>query len=373
MEQAPPANETHLKKIIELQNEIIKFQNIIIEKNTIIEKDKEIIKDLQNKLKKEQQEFITSKPIPIPITPNKKFNILEKQVTHQENQIKTIYILQDGRIAAGDEKGNIIIYNKYNFKPEMTIKESACIMYITQFKNGSLVSLLDNGYINIHNLLDNNKYLTLQTIKAYYSCVHKLIVLDNDDNRFMTYSDDKTIKCFIKDNKEYKEDYSFKDDGTNINNLLVTREGEIVYSGFDSMGYSYIKFYDLKLKTILSSIKTQTQTYGLTDNLYKLNDTLLLVGAYNSILIVDVYQRRQIKEIEINNYITITSFLKWDEKILLTGDSNGNIKQWIIDNDNLILENEKNKAHNLQIRMIRKNQEGFLITCSDDAILKIWS
>ena len=233
MEPAQPVNEIYyLKKINELQSEIIKLKDIIIEKNSIIEKDKEIIKDLQNKLKIEQQEFITSKPI----TPNKNFNILEKEVIHKENQsngIYTIYILQDGRIATGNSVGNIIIYNKNTFKSEMTIKESDCVVYLTQLKNGTLVSLLNNGSINIHNLLENYKYLTLQTIKAHSARVHKWRVLDNDDNRFITCSDDQTIKCFFKDNNIYKEDYFFKDN-IYIFNLLRTREGEIAYSGYDS-------------------------------------------------------------------------------------------------------------------------------------------
>ena len=54
-------------------------------------------------------------------------------------------------------------------------------------------------------------------------------------------------------------------------------------------------------------------------------------------------------------------------------DCLGNIKQWIIDEDNLILEKEKNKAHDGQIRMIRKNKDGLIITCSDDKSIKIWN
>ena len=211
----------------------------------------------------------------------------------------------------------------------------------------------------------------MQTIKAHSARVHKLRVLDNDDNRFITCSDDQTIKCFFKDNNIYKEDYFFKDN-IYIFNLLRTREGEIAYSGYDSNGNSYIKFYDLKSRKNISSINTKQQYNGLTDNLYKLNDTHLLVGANNTILIFDVNQHRQIKEIECKNSSCITCFLKWDEKSLLSVDCNGNIKQWIIDNDNLILENEKNKAHDKQIRRIRKNKEGLIITCSDDTSIKIW-
>ena len=111
---------------------------------------------------------------------------------------------------------------------------------------------------------------------------------------------------------------------------------------------------------------------GLTDGLYKLSDTYLLVGATNSILLFDINQHRQIKEIESENSSAITSFIKIDNKYLLSADCKGNIKQWIMDGDNLILENVKNNAHEGQIRMIRRNEEGLIITCSDDQSIKIW-
>ena len=133
-------NESYyLKQIIELKDEIIRLQNIII-------KDKEIIKDLENKLRIQNNEtknteIDTTKPI----IPNK-FDILEKEVIHKMDDLKacyyTIYFLQDGRLAAGGNSCSIIIYNKKTNKSEMTIKElSAYIMYLTQLKNGNFMSL----------------------------------------------------------------------------------------------------------------------------------------------------------------------------------------------------------------------------------------
>lgn len=364
----------HLEQIIALKDEIIKLQKIIIEKDEIIIKDKEIISDLRNKLKTneiEKEDFINKKSN----TPSKDFNILDKEIIFKENGVKqfyTIYILKDGRLIAGDAGNNIIIYNQNNFKPEITIKESNYIMYLTQLKNGFVISLLADGSINIYKLLGKSKYSILQKIKAHSARVHKLRVLDDCDNRFMTCSDDCTIKFFFQDKNEYKEDYIFKED-LHIFNILSTKEGEIVYSGYNSSNNTFIKFYDLKSRKIISSTNVKSLYNGLTDNLSKLCDTYLLVGGSNTILIFDVNQHKQIKEIESNNSSCITSFLKLNEKILLTADCNGNIKQWIIDEENLILENVKLNAHNGQIRMIRKNQDGLIITCSDDKSIKVWN
>ena len=128
MEPPQPINETcYLKQIIELKDEIIKLQKIIMEKNQIIEKDKEIINDLRNKLNLKQEKEIEQEKVQKEkiITLNKNFNIQEKEVIFKDqgqSEFYTIYILQDGRIAAGDSSGNIIIYNKNNFKSELTIK-----------------------------------------------------------------------------------------------------------------------------------------------------------------------------------------------------------------------------------------------------------
>ena len=375
MEPAQTISESiYLKKINELQEDIIELQKSIIEKNQIIEKDKEIIRDLQNKLNiKEQSKYL---PTINPIKPNENFDIHKKKVIFKENcqnEVYAIHILQDGRLVSGDASNNIVIYNQKDFKSEMTIKESSYIMFLTQLNNGELVSLLYDGSIKIYKLLDNNKYLTLQTIKEHSARVHKLRMLDKDDNRFMTCSDDCTIKFFFKDKNYYKHDYTFKDDDNiYIFNIIKTRDGEIAYLGYNSNG-SFIKFYDLKSRKIISSEKTKGLYNGLTDNLYKLNDTYLLVGASDAILIFDVNQHKQIREIESKNSSCITCFLKWDEKCLLSVDCKGIIKQWIIDEDNLILEKEKCKAHEGQIRMIRKNKDGLIITCSDDKSVKVWN
>ena len=376
MEPAQTVNEVYyLKQIIELKNEIIKLQKELLEKDKIIN---ELEKKLQTKQKEKNNNStnnntpnITPNPI---ITPGD-INILEKEAIFKIDDLKnyyyTIYILQDGRIAAGGYSTSIIIYNKETFKSEMTIKEhsGSCIRYLTQLKNGNLVSLGDDAYINIYCLLDNFKYLVLQKIKSHSSTVYKLREFENE--RFMTCSSDCTIKFFFKNKNEYIEDYTFKDD-IYINNILRTKEGEIVYAGYQS-STSFIRFYDLKSRKKINSANV-TQFYnGLSDFLYMLSKIYLLVGTTSSILIFDINQHRQIKEIKLDNSDYITSFLKIDESTLLSVDNNGKIRQWIINDDNLILECVKEKAHEGFIYMIRRNQDGLLITCSSDNSIKVWA
>jgi WD40 repeat protein len=378
MEPAQTINEAYyLKQILELKDEIIKLQRELLEKDKIIIQDKERIFELEKKLNEKYNKPISSST-QNKITPkdNFNFNITEKEPIFKMDDLKscyyTIYILQDGRIAAGGDSCSIIIYNKETFKSEMTIKEhSEYIMYLTQLKSGYLISLGNDAYINIYNLLENNKYLVMQKIKAHQARIHKL--REFDDDRFMTCSDDCTIKFFFKNkNKnEYLEDYTFKDD-IYIVDILRTKEGEIAYSGYNNNGTSFVRFYDLKSRKKIDSSSVTTFYNGLSDFLYKLSETYLLVGASNSILIFDVNQHRQIREIKQDNSNCFTSFVKIDASILLSSDCTGKIRQWIIDDDNLILKSTKENAHGGQIMMIRKNQDGLIITCSDDATIKIW-
>ena len=203
MEPAQTINEAYyLKQILELKDEIIKLQRELLEKDKIIIQDKERIFELEKKLN-EKYNKPTSLSTQNKITPkdNFNFNITEKEPIFKMDDLKsyyyTIYILQDGRIAAGGNSCSIIIYNKETFKSEMTIKEhSEYIMYLTQLKSGYLISLGADAYINIYNLLENNKYLVMQKIKAHQARIHKL--REFDDDRFMTCSDDCTIKFFFK-------------------------------------------------------------------------------------------------------------------------------------------------------------------------------
>ena len=378
MEPAQTINEAYyLKQILELKDEIIKLQRELLEKDKIIIQDKERIFELEKKLNEKYNKPISSSTSnKITQKDNFNFNITEKEPVFKMDDLKscyyTIYILQDGRIAAGGGLCSIIIYNKETFKSEMTIKEhSQYIMYLTQLKSGYFISLGADAYINIYNLLENNKYLVMQKIKSHQARIHKLRELDDD--RFLTCSDDCTIKFFFKNkNKnEYLEDYTFKDD-IYIVDILRTKEGEIAYSGYNNEGTSFVRFYDLKSRKKIDSSSVTTFYNGLSDFLYKLSETYLLVGASNSILIFDVNQHRQIRVIKQDNSDCFTSFLKIDENTLLSSDYTGKIRQWIIDDDNLILKSTKENAHGGQIRMIRKNQDGLIITCSDDSTIKVW-
>ena len=382
MEPAQIPNEVYyLKQIIDLKNEIIKLQKELLEKDKIMKIDKERIEELEKKLNeiKSKQNSIN----PRLITTKGSFDILKKEpiIKIDDGTCYSIYFLEDGRLAA-TTSSSIIIYNNETFKSEMTIKEhSDSIYFLTQLSNGNLVSVGSEGNINIYSLLEDSKYIVLQKKKPHDKTIYKLREYDND--RFMTCSKDCSIKFFFKNKNEYCEDYTYKDEAKDNNygiyNILKTKEDEIVYIynaytyyNNTSYYYYYIKFYDLKSRKIIDSISINDFSRGINDSLYMINKNYLLVGTKNSIELFDVNQRRQIKSIKSDNSDYVLTFMKINDNTLLSGDSEGKIKQWIIDDDNLILESTKENAHNKnKIYMITKRNDGLVISASND--IKGWA
>ena len=61
-----------------------------------------------------------------------------------------------------------------------------------------------------------------------------------------------------------------------------------------------------------------------------------------------------------------------NENMLLTGDYSKIIRQWKIEEDNLILVSKKEKTHDNGINVLLNIGNGFIASGSDDNTIKIW-
>ena len=61
-----------------------------------------------------------------------------------------------------------------------------------------------------------------------------------------------------------------------------------------------------------------------------------------------------------------------NENMLLTGDYSKIIRQWKIEEDNLILVSKKENAHDNYINVLLNIGNGFIASGSDDSTIKIW-
>ena len=122
-----------------------------------------------------------------------------------------------------------------------------------------------------------------------------------------------------------------------------------------------------KLKEIINIYRDIHWTPG--NVLCMINERYLCVGGQDKLSLIDVNNKIIIREIQGEG--THLCLLKLNDNILLAGKTNGDITQWKIKENNLIIAGKKRMAHQSTIyKIIRFNNS--IITCSSDKSIKIW-
>ena len=98
---------------------------------------------------------------------------------------------------------------------------------------------------------------------------------------------------------------------------------------------------------------------------------LLLITGYNKISIINV-NNYKLRIINVPEAGFIYGVCILNQNMLLTGDSKGIIRQWRIEDDNLILISKKEKAHARAITELLYLGNGHIASGSDDKTIKIW-
>ena len=148
--------------------------------------------------------------------------------------------------------------------------------------------------------------------------------------------------------------------------MLQVNPEEIVISGENDK----IQFFEINSRKLKEIINIYRDIHWSPGNvLCMINEKCLCVGGQDKITLIDVYNKNIIREF-IDNGIH-QCILKLNDNILITGKNNGDITQWKINENNLIIISKKGKAHQNTIReIIRFNN--LLISCSSDYSIKIW-
>ena len=98
---------------------------------------------------------------------------------------------------------------------------------------------------------------------------------------------------------------------------------------------------------------------------------LLLITGENKISIINV-NNYKLRIINVPGANWIYGVCMLNQNILLTGDCKGNITQWKIEIDNLILVSKKEKAHDSAITKLLNLGNGNFLSGSKDKTIKIW-
>ena len=105
----------------------------------------------------------------------------------------------------------------------------------------------------------------------------------------------------------------------------------------------------------------------------KINNDEVAVAGYNKVYLIDIK--------DINNYQIINeinsdyccSILKLSNNLFLTGDENGTITQYKIENKKLFKESYKNKSHeNYNIYAMIVLNDMIISGCNSNNEIKIW-
>ena len=99
---------------------------------------------------------------------------------------------------------------------------------------------------------------------------------------------------------------------------------------------------------------------------------LLFIPGQNKMSIININYYELIREIKVTNSGWINGVCMLNKNILFTGDDEGIIRLWKIEEDNLILISKKENAHNDCINTLLNIGNGRIASASDDNLIIIW-
>ena len=296
------------------------------------------------------------------------FNIELKDPIHEYHidNLKCLNIMNDGRLVSGSDDKSIIIYNKETFKPDLIIKEhDGPVNYITQLSSGILASCSDDKSIKLYSI-KGNKYEVLQTLNHEHA-VYEIKELKNKtlaSCAFSMFPQVSIITFYIKENLIYKKDYQISETDS-CSQIIQTKDNEICYIVYSTL--YQMKFYDF----IKKKMKSCKLIHCGGDMIMMAKDLLLITG-FDAIRIINVNNYEFIRTIEVPGAGWENGVCMLNQNMLLTGDCKGNIRQWKIEVDNLILVSKKEKAHDSAITKLLNLGNGNFLSGSKDKTIKIW-
>ena len=328
-----------------LNDDIINnYENIIKEKENIIFALKEKIKTLEEKLnakeKEKEKETVKENKDNINSNSYSNFNISTKipryKLKCHTDSILCLVLLYDGRLVSSSGE-DINIYNKITYQPDLIIKQhNDTVFCLTVLKSGLLASCSWDNTIKLFNIKGNN-YKIFQTLNYHTNPVYKILELKN--KYLISCSADKTILFYFKNSTRYQNVNKINTKGA-CSSLIQTKENEICYSEYINDNKNIICFYDLNERKIKSSLSNISCNNSFFRTFNMITEELLVIGGENIISILNVYQYKLIRVIEVYNS-NFTGYCYLTENTFLTGDHRGIIRQWKIEGDNLILISKK--------------------------------
>ena len=276
--------------------------------------------------------------------------------------IQCLLLLHDERLASASNDGSIIIYNNHlqkNFTINIHDRE---VYNIIENKSNDIISCSADRKICVIQLF-NNTYLVKQVIKSHYDQVIHIREFSNL-NLYST-SLDKSIKIWGKKKSSYQLITTLKTKDKIYSILELKNNKEFVCLE----GEKNVVFYDIfnltqKNEFTLRDVKIS----GWTNAICLIDENLLAIGGLNKIILYNISIHEISKTIYTESQIICIKKLGDN---IFCGDVSGNLSQWKLNKEDLVLFDEKKKAHQNKIATIVQFENG-IVSGSNDCNIKIW-
>ena len=264
------------------------------------------------------------------------FNIesksIKKKVTTNSDNILSICVLSDGRIATSTFS-EVVIYNLEKDKKDMEIHENIEeVSHLFLMQSGYLFSSACEECI-IYDIQESS-YEIIQKLGGLYGDTSKSIELENGDIVCLS----KGFYLFKKDPAEnvYSLAKNVKEDKFLNDVIQISPDKIAISNNIDKQ----IKFWNVNDWSVVNQING-IQVGPYNNCLYKLDTKNMIVGGTGCIYLVDI-DNGNIKTKLDNNY-EIFAISPINEKIFLTTGNEGTITQWKFENNEIKKEHEKEK------------------------------
>ena len=264
------------------------------------------------------------------------FNIesksIKKKVTTNSDNILSICILSDGRIATSTFS-EVVIYNLEKDTKDMEIHENIEeVSHLFLMQSGYLFSSACEECI-IYDIQESS-YEIIQKLGGLYGDSSKSIELENGDIVCLS----KGFYLFKKDPAEnvYSLAKNVKEDKFLNDVIQISPDKIAISNNIDKQ----IKFWNANDWSVVNQING-IQVGPYNNCLYKLDTKNMIVGGTGCIYLVDI-DNCNIKTKFDNNY-EIFAISPINDKIFLTTGNEGTITQWKFENNEIKKEHEKEK------------------------------
>ena len=302
---------------------------------------------------------------------NNNFNIISTIKFHKEI-VYCLKILNDNRIASSSYDSSINIFTLIELKLLISIKSIKLpILYIDQLKDNTLICCSSDSKIYLIKLLNNNMYEIVQELINHTKWVNKVIEINNMN--LISCSFDNKIKIWKKNNNNNlyfnSDEIKFKE---HIFDIIEISNNKII----SSHNVNILNVIDINKKTIINKLKVEDKS-NWNNNLCLINKNILIFAANKYIHLINIIEMKILFFILIENKIgSIISFYNNNnnnnnnDNIFYTGDKKGNLIQWKIINEKIVLNYYKN-VHTNWINNIKIDKYNRIITASEDGLIKI--